>query len=388
MIKHLLTLIWNRKKRSILLILELSLAFLILFSVFSFVLYNFENYKTPLGFDTKNIWMASLHMTNDPDSAQRVETKALLLHNLKQIPEIESVCYSNSVGPFSGSTWQRSSDANGFEMDVELSQGDINFAHTLGMKMVEGRWFNEDDKNAKYEAVVITQKMRNAYWPDSAVINRKFIMNGDVKIVGVLENYKYHGEFTEEKNLVFTRFKEHSDQSPNLIIRLKDGFDPTIEKDINQVIQETTKGWKFAIENIESKRVHMNKEYWIPIIALLSICGFLIFNVGLGLFGVLVYNIKKRKGEIGLRRALGANPNSISRQFIFELLLITSISVIIALFFALQFPLMNVFDVENELYTRAIFYSSLVIYSLVLICTIYPSRQAAGVHPAKALHEE
>lgn len=388
MIKHLLTLIWNRKKRTVLLLIELSLAFLILFSVFGFVLYNLDNYKTPLGFDTENIWMASLRMDQDLDSAQRIETKALLLQNLRQIPEVSEVGYSNPVAPFSGSTWSTTTDANGFEMSVELAAGDINYAKTVGLNLVEGRWFNEEDKIAKYRPIVISKIMRDAYWPDSAVIGKIIKINGDAKIVGVISNFKYHGEFSEEKNIIISRFEEHSDESPTLLIRLKEGFDPSIEQDINNTIQQTTKGWKFSIENLETKRKFLNVDYWIPIIALLSICGFLVFNVALGLFGVLVYNIKKRRGEIGLRRALGANPSSISNQFIFEILFLTTISIVIALFFAIQFPLMDVFDVEMSIYTRSMLYSALVIYSLVLICTIYPSRQAASVHPANALHEE
>lgn len=388
MIKHLLTLIWNRKKRTVLLLIELVLAFLILFSVFGFVLYNFDNYKTPLGFETENIWMASLRMDQNIDSAQRVETKALLLQNLRQIPEISEVAYSNPVAPFSGSTWSTTTDKNGFEMRVELAAGDISYAKTVGLNIIEGRWFNEEDKIAKYRPIVISKIMRDEYWPDSAVVGRIIHINGEAKIIGVISNFKYHGEFSEEKNIIISRFEEHSDQSPTLLIRLKEGYDPSIEKDINNIIAQTTKGWKFSIENMESKRKFLNVDYWVPIIALLSICGFLVFNVALGLFGVLVYNIKKRRGEIGLRRALGANPSSVANQFIFEILFLTTVSIIIALFFAIQFPLMDVFNVEMNVYTRAMLYSALVIYSLVLICTIYPSRQAARVHPANALHEE
>lgn len=388
MIKHLLTLIWNRKKRSVLLIVELSLAFLILFSVFGFILYNLDNYKTPLGFDTENIWMASMRLNSEVDSVEKAETMVLLLQNLREIPEISEVCYANPVSPFSGSTWQTSTNNNGFEIDVELAAGDINYANTIGLNVIEGRWFEEEDKVAKYSPTVINKIMRETYWPDSTVIGRIINVNGEKKIVGVIENFKYHGEFSEEKNILISRYSESSSQDPTLIIRLKEGFDPQIEQDINRIIQQTAKGWKFSIENLESKRKFLNIDYWVPITVLASISGFLIFNVSLGLFGVLVYNIKKRKGEIGLRRALGANPRSISNQFIFEILFLTTISILIALFFAIQFPLMNVFDVDINLYIRAMIYSALVIYSLVLICTIYPSLQASRVHPATALHEE
>lgn len=389
MIRHLFKLIWNRKKRSALLLVELTMAFLILFGVLSLVIYNLDNYKTPLGFETENIWQASLFMANEPDSAQRIETKALLRKNLMALQEVEEVCYGNPVAPFTGSTWSTTSDANGYEISTELAAADINYAQTLGLNLVEGRWFNEEDKNATYKPIVVSEKLRNTYWKDTAVIGKLIQWAGvESKIIGVIDHFKYHGEFSDEKHMLFSLFEEYSTQSPTLIIRLKDGFDPGVELTINKVIQESTKGWKFAIESLDNKRKSKSRPFWIPIVALLSISGFLIFNVALGLFGVLVYNIKKRRAEIGLRRAVGADPLNISKQFIYEILILSSISVLIGLFFAAQFPAMDVFDVNSSVYIRAMLFSALTIYSLVLICTIYPSRQASLVHPATALHEE
>jgi putative ABC transport system permease protein len=62
--------------------------------------------------------------------------------------------------------------------------------------------------------------------------------------------------------------------------------------------------------------------------------------------------------------------------------------VIIGCFFAFQFPLLNVFDLEAGTYISAILLSILFIYLLVLACAIYPGRQAAAIYPAVALHEE
>jgi putative ABC transport system permease protein len=121
---------------------------------------------------------------------------------------------------------------------------------------------------------------------------------------------------------------------------------------------------------------------------MLIVAGFLIINVALGLFGVLWYNINMRRSEIGLRRALGATGKSISFQLIAESLLLSSLSVLIGCFFAVQFPLMNVFDLPAGIYISAILLSVLFIYTLVIVCALYPGKQAAAIYPAVALHEE
>jgi len=106
------------------------------------------------------------------------------------------------------------------------------------------------------------------------------------------------------------------------------------------------------------------------------------------LFGVLWYNINRRKSEIGLRRAVGASGNRISLQFITESLVIASIAVILGLFFAVQFPILKVFDVPSAVYVTAMVLSVLFIYVLVATCALYPGKQAATIYPAVALHED
>ncbi len=118
------------------------------------------------------------------------------------------------------------------------------------------------------------------------------------------------------------------------------------------------------------------------------VAGFLIINVALGLFGVLWYNINKRKGEIGLRRAVGATGNSVSKQLVGEVLVLSTISLVLGCFFAVQFPLMNVFDLPAGIYLIAIAMAVAFIYALVTVCALYPGKQAAAIYPAVALHEE
>src|SRR5688500_4452622 len=62
MFKHLFKLIWNKKKQNFLLITEMFVSFLVLFAVFSMVVYFYQNYKKPRGFDYENVWVVSFSM--------------------------------------------------------------------------------------------------------------------------------------------------------------------------------------------------------------------------------------------------------------------------------------------------------------------------------------
>ena len=142
------------------------------------------------------------------------------------------------------------------------------------------------------------------------------------------------------------------------------------------------------IEHLLNKRTNKNYFTLVPMIVLLIVAGFLIVNVALGLFGVIWYNINKRRAEIGLRRAIGASGKSVSSQLVSESMILATLSLIIGIFFAIQFPLLNVFDLPADVYITAIILSILFIYLLVFLCSLYPGRQAAAIYPAVALHEE
>src|SRR6266536_486188 len=112
---------------------------------------------------------------------------------------------------------------------------------------------------------------------------------------------------------------------------------------------------------------------------LMIVAGFLIVNVALGLFGVLWYNINLRKSEIGLRRALGASGNAVSKQLVGEALVLSTFALIIGSFLAVQFTLLNVFDLPASIYIIALLFAIVFIYLLVIICAFYPGKQAAAI---------
>ena len=147
-------------------------------------------------------------------------------------------------------------------------------------------------------------------------------------------------------------------------------------------------GWGIEISYLTDSHKNRNNLTMVPVIIFLIVSGFLLTNVALGLFGILNLNIAKRKGEIGLRRALGATEGGVTSQFLGEVWVLATFSLILGLIFAVQFPIMNVFGLESGVYIIAMLAAIAIIYIIVTLCAWFPSKQAALVHPAVALHEE
>ena len=69
-------------------------------------------------------------------------------------------------------------------------------------------------------------------------------------------------------------------------------------------------------------------------------------------------------------------------------MVLATFSLALGVFFAVQFPILNVFDVPSSVYILGILLAVLSVYLLVVLCAWFPSRQAAAIQPAVALHDE
>jgi len=388
MIKHIFKLIWNKKGSNTLMILEIFLSFLVLFFVCSYALENIKKLNTYRGFETQDRWMVMLDEDSSNDSLASRKIRENLLLDLKELPEVKMASMTGWCLPYGGSTSQTTDDEMGFELETRMSEFPEGFAETFGMKVNTGRWFDESDASAAYDPVVVNQGMIDEYFEGKNMVDSIVSINGEKRIVGVVENYKYDGDFSEKYNMLFEYIDPASDDVSAVLLNMNPGTPAAYEETVIKTVNANLGTTGSVLRSVDKMRKMENLDTWVPLIVLLSICGFLIINVALGLFGILWYNISKRKGEIGLRRAIGAHTSDITIQFILEILVLTGISLLIGVFFAVQFPLLKIGPIAPESMYQAIGISLVLVLMIVFLCAYYPSWQASKIQPATALHEE
>ncbi|QMU30042.1 ABC transporter permease [Adhaeribacter radiodurans] len=399
MIRHLFTLIWNRKKSNFLMITEIFFSFLVLFGVLSLAFYYLNNYNKPLGFQYDKVWVMTLRW-NQEKPLEIKEIQSRLKQQLKSNPEVEGVAFSSVNTPFTMQNMNGGFFYNNRSVLSSFYQVDEDFAQVMQMRLTEGRWFNDQDQSSSYSNVVINEALRQALFKNEPVIGKVVAgLSGDNKnpktrIVGVMEAYKQQGDYSEDSPgyLEYKKLKKQADSTNvffnTLLIRVKPGVTSAFEEKLTKQASQIAKGWTLEIKSMNEMRASHNKVALIPLIVFSVVCGFLIINVALGLFGVLWYNINRRISEIGLRRAIGAASGQVYRQFIGEVLVLATFGVLFGVVVAAQFPLLQVFQVQTSVYVTALGAAVVIIYALAAGCAAYPSRQAARIAPATALHEE
>lgn len=384
MIRHLFKLIWNKKKAHSLLLVEIWASFLVLFGLSSLIVYNVRNYREPLGFEYRNAWAISLNSNQDTtEVAEKIER---VLQQLKANPEVESASRMSSNFPFSQSSMSNGIDYNKKHIMADFFATDENYAKTLSIPVIEGRWYRSADSVGKYTPIVINQKLKEGLFGDEKPVGK--IISDRFKVIGVVNTFKSKGEFMADKPALFELVDAKSTWNDLMMVRVKPGTDAVFEAKMVKAITTMVPGWGVEVDHLTDSRKNQHNLTLVPVIIFLIVSGFLLINVALGLFGVLNLSIARRRGEIGLRRALGATGNGISGQFIGEIWVLATFALLIGLLFAVQFPLMNVFDIQAGIYLTAIAISIVVIYGIVTLCALFPSRLAARIQPAVALHEE
>jgi len=331
--------------------------------------------------------MIKLDGFNGLDSLEVVSRMESLKRDLLDQPEIEAVSFGKWAVPFSGSMSNNGTDKNGFKMRAIMIDADTDLEKTSDLNVIEGRWFTEEDLNATIPCVVVNSKFMELYYPDKSMIDSTFLFDDPYKIVGVIDHYRYLGQFEEDRSSILY-LKDYRENADHVILNMKKGISAAYEEKLASVVKNSIKSNGSVIENLEKRRIESGRDIWLMLGALMFVSIFLCLNVALGLFGVLWYNINKRKPEIGLRQALGANGFDIAKQFILEILILTGVALFIGIFFAIQIPLLDVTEYPDQLFYRSIIYSSLIILTLVFVCALFPSIQAAKITPANSLHED
>ena len=392
MIKHLFKLIWNKKKQNFLLITEIFVSFMVIFAVFTLVVNYYQNFKQPMGFEYDRVWVINYQSDVKIKDKDSLDTYyKTMLGNIKAMPPVQEVSFASSNVPFSANTHMNNADYKKVHVNrVNYYTVGDTYDKVLDMKLTEGRWFGKQDDAATVKPTIINQSLRQQLFGSGKAIGEKIGTEGSKRsVVGVVQDVKAKGDYQEAGLAMYERIDTSSnDGRGRILVKINDKADAAFESRLYKLMAGNSNNSGIEIEHLNDKRKTINNTTLIPMIILLIVACFLIINVALGLFGVLWYNINRRKGEIGLRRAIGASGNSVSGQLVTESMILATLALIIGTFFAIQFPLLNVFGLAASVYLVAIALSIIFIYLLVLACSLYPGKQAAAILPAVALHEE
>ena len=407
MIAHLWKLIWNRRRANALILTELVAAFLVLAALATSVSYFVWNARQPLGLSSDGVWVAGVghgidrRMGNPPEEvAEAMTVTRQLLQVVGDLPEVEAVAAA-LTGPFvSGMRNTQKSDGDeipvlGRGVVYDIDQVSDDFRRVLDLQVVRGRWFGRQDDGQNYWPVVINEKLARDFFGDADPVGQQIgTANGKpARVVGVIVGYRQAGELTPPIRYMLRRYVPGDPEElpyQKLFLKTRPGTTAAFQAALEQRLRASApREWYFSTRYLPEVRAANRKVQLLPLIAAGIVAGFLMLMVVLGLTGVLWQNVTQRTREIGLRRAKGAPRSFIYGQILGELMVMTTIAVLLGSLLLAHVPFLNLVDDMNAtIYLMGGGGAALLLFVLTAVCGYYPARLAARVQPALALRTE
>ncbi|MFL6234071.1 MAG: ABC transporter permease [Thermoanaerobaculia bacterium] len=401
MIRHLLKLVWNRKRSNALMILEICVSFLVVFVVATLGLFFLDNYRRPLGFEWKNAWNVGIGMgrsgagtITDSEAAAERATFARLLQEVRSLEPVEAAAGSWVI-PFDQGGWSSGHKIKGRSVETGADRVTTDFDKAMGLDLVAGRWFQEADAALGWEPVVIDRDLARVAFGAEDPIGKPFADPSpgerQLRVIGVVSDFRKTGELMPNGNFMFRFSSADHEGEPmrNLLVRVRPGTPVAFEEALVKRMQQVAPDWSFEVRPLSQVRATSFRFLLTPLIVAGTVAFFLLLMVGLGLIGVLWQNLLQRTREIGLRRAAGASRASVHRQVLLEQAVLTSLGVLIGTLLVIQVPILNLIGVlSHRVFMSGLIVALAAMYLLSLICTLYPSSLAARVQPAEALRYE
>ena len=273
--------------------------------------------------------------------------------------------------------------------------------------MMKGRYINQEDVKNKTKNAVIGRLVEQDLFGNMNSMGKYIDVGGSVfKVVGVFQD---DGGDNEERQLFIpytTRqlIEKNTDKIDQIVVAFKEELGYTgamalegnlrkFLKDKKNISPDDENG--FFVRNV-AEALKQNQDFAgvLAIIAALVAFGTIIAGI-IGISNIMVYVVKERTKEIGIRKAIGATPRSVISVILLESVFITTISgflgmiIGMALLSTLGDKLMDDYFILNPgIGTGLAVSATLVLILFGSLAGYIPAKRAARIKPIVALNDE
>ena len=269
---------------------------------------------------------------------------------------------------------------------------DLNYFPTLGIPLLEGRDFTQEDRDISIPVAIINDTMAAEYWPKQDPLGKRLQLPGSkefLQIVGIAKTANYQTLGEPPQPCVYIPLRQNF--SDGMILYVKSARDPsTILAAVQSEIHNIDPG--LPLEDFRTGTKVIDQALWWSEIAvsLLGVFGLLALGLAsVGLYGIMAYSVNQRRREIGVRMAMGAGQGSVSLLVLRQgmAVVLSGVAVGVGLAFLLGRALSRFLYGVSGSDLLSIGSASLVLLVVALVACYLPARSASRVDPLVALRE-
>jgi putative ABC transport system permease protein len=264
----------------------------------------------------------------------------------------------------------------------------------MGIALRDGRDVNSSDTRSTPLVAVVSESFAKRYWPNDRAIGKRFkIQFAERTVVGVVADVRVRGlEIASEPQVYLAALQQEDNAfffyAPKDLVIRSTAPTASLLPAIRQIVKVADP--EQPISDVRTMREIVDEETasrvtQLRLLGMLSAIALLI--AGVGIHGLLTFTVSRRTQEIGVRRALGEQVESVVRRVLREALVLamvgTAIGIALAYLAARSMGALLVGVRPGDPLT--IFVAALLCLLTAMIGCLRPALRAARVDPIAAL---
>jgi predicted permease len=326
-----------------------------------------------------------------------------ILEHLRALPGVRSASASD-VTPIDNSIDAGYLQIEGYtsksreDTMVYFNEVSGRFFETLGTDLVAGRDFNAHDTPGSPKVAIVNQGMAKKFFAGQNPVGRRYRPdNGNkladwVEIVGVVKDAKYVELREDIHPTAYVAASQDASRNESVTFELRvaagapTGLISAVKSSIARVNPDVSLQFKTLALQVDES---LSRE---RLLATLSgfFGGLALVLATIGLYGAMSYNVTRRRNEIGIRMALGAEQSRVLRMVLGEVAFLIGVGLAIGLGAAIattRFIASFLYGMKaNDPWT--IFLAAAVLALVAALAGFLPARRASRLDPMNALREE
>ncbi len=271
------------------------------------------------------------------------------------------------------------------------------YFETLATPILAGRDFNGHDTASSPKVAIISKSVAQKYFGATKPLGQRFRIRdgklGDpVEIVGVVSDAKYSSLREEPSPLVFIPWSQGGVPGPltSFELRVSSGAPTALISGVKNAIAGFNRDVSIEFKTLSAK-VDDSIERETILATLSGFFGALALLLAtMGLYGVMSYHVARRRNEIGIRMALGAQQARILGMLLAEVGVVIAVGLAIGLGAAVEttrFVSSFLYGVRaNDLRTLSV--AAAVLTVVAALAGYLPARRASRLDPMNALRDD
>jgi putative ABC transport system permease protein len=319
---------------------------------------------------------------------------------IAQIPGVSSVSLVRGL-PFSGNGGSaaiilpdRELPKEGMEPEVQYNTATPNYFETIGIPLLKGRTFGNEDTAESLGAFIINQTMAEKFWPGQDPLGKQIKLPQDGgrtgTVVGVVGDAKQYWREEKQQPQLYGAYS----QGPGLFatVVMRTTVEPmSLAEQVRQAIWRIDPDqpmWKIRTVEFLVNRSVADRKFLMALMGIFASIALLLTMVGL--YGVISYLVNQRTQEIGIRMALGAQMNHILRMVLRQGMMFVLLGVAVGLAASWLSTRLMAKLLYRVSATDSVTFAGIAVLliSVALLACYFPARRATKVDPMIALRNE